>query len=137
LYLGGATADKFGAARVAILGLVLSTPPLLLALASHGTLTVVALLAGSVLLSVQNAPGVAMAQALLPRNLGTALGLMNGVAFGLGSAGVALIGVIVTRFGPDAGLTVVSFAPLLAAAAYVIVSRRPAPAAREELRAPG
>ena len=125
LYLGGASADRFGAGRVAIAGLVLSTPPLLLALASHGTLTVAALLAGSVLLSVQNAPGVAMAQALLPRNLGTALGLMNGVAFGIGSAGVALIGVVVTRYGADAGLTIVSLAPLLAAAAYVIVARRP------------
>jgi MFS transporter, FSR family, fosmidomycin resistance protein len=127
LYLGGASADRFGAARVAIAGLVLSTPPLLLALAAHGTVAVAALLVGSVLLSVQNAPGVAMAQAMLPRNLGTALGLMNGVAFGIGSAGVALIGVVVTRYGADAGLTVVSFAPLLAAAAYVLVVRRGRP----------
>ena len=124
LYLGGASADRFGAARVAIAGLVLSTPPLLLALSAHGVLAVGALLAGSVLLSVQNAPGVAMAQALLPRNLGTALGLMNGVAFGIGSAGVALIGIVVTRFGPAAGLEVVAFAPLAAAAAYVVVERR-------------
>jgi FSR family fosmidomycin resistance protein-like MFS transporter len=124
LYAGGATADRFGAARVATAGLVLAVPPLLLALGTHGALTVAALLIGSVLLSVQNAPGVALAQALLPRNLGTALGLMNGVAFGIGSAGVALIGVIVTRYGADAGLVVVSFAPLLAAGSYVIVARR-------------
>jgi MFS transporter, FSR family, fosmidomycin resistance protein len=124
LYAGGATADRYGPARVATVGLVLAVPPLLLALGSHGALTVAALLVGSVLLSVQNAPGVALAQTLLPRNLGTALGLMNGVAFGIGSAGVALIGVIVTRYGADAGLVVVSFAPLLAAAAYVIVARR-------------
>jgi MFS transporter, FSR family, fosmidomycin resistance protein len=124
LYLGGSTADRFGHARVAIVGLVLSTPPLLLALASHGAVTVAALLAGSILLSVQNAPGVALAQSLLPRSLGTALGLMNGVAFGIGSAGVALIGVVVTHYGADAGLVVVSLAPLVAAAAYVIVARR-------------
>ena len=67
---------------------------------------------------------VAFASALIAGIVGTALGLMNGVAFGIGSAGVALVGVIVTRFGPDAALTVVSFAPLLAAAAYVAVARR-------------
>ena len=57
---------------------MLAVAPLLLALGTHGALTVAALLVGSVLLSVQNAPGVALAQTLLPRNLGTALGLMNG-----------------------------------------------------------
>ena len=132
LYLGGATADLYGAARVAILGLVLSTPPLLLALSANGALSVAALLAGSVLLSVQNAPGVAMAQALLPRNLGTALGLMNGVAFGIGSAGVALVGVAITRYGPAAGLAVVAFAPLIAALAYVVVARRVARSAQQQ-----
>ena len=124
LYAGGAFADRFGAARVAIVGLVLSVPPLLLALPLHGALAVVMLMLGSALLSVQNAPGVALAQALLPRNLGTALGLMNGVAFGLGSLGVALIGIIVTRSGPDAALAVTALAPLGAAAAYAIVARR-------------
>ncbi len=85
------------------------------------------LLLGSALLSVQNAPGVAMAQALLPRNLGTALGLMNGVAFGLGSLGVAGLGFVVTRSGPDAALILVAFAPLLAAVAYAFVgAKRPA-----------
>ncbi len=124
LYLGGATADRFGHARVAILGLVASAPPLLLALAAHGTLAIVALLLGSMLLAVQNAPGVALAQSLLPRNLGTALGLMNGVAFGLGSAGVALLGLVVTRSGPDVALAAVACAPLLAALAYLAIERR-------------
>lgn len=73
---------------------------------------------------MQNAPGVAMAQTLLPRNLGTALGLMNGVAFGLGSLGVAVLGFIVTRSGPDAALTLVAFAPLFAAVAYAFVGAR-------------
>jgi hypothetical protein len=60
----------------------------------------------------------------MPRNLGTALGLMNGVGFGLGSLGVALVGFVVTRSGPDAALVMVSFVPLLAAATYVVVARR-------------
>ena len=123
LYAGGATADRFGHARVAIAGLVASVPPLLLALNGHGALAVAALLLGSALLSVQSAPGVALAQALMPRNLGTALGLMNGVGFGLGSLGVALVGFVVTRSGPDAALVMVSFVPLLAAATYAVVAR--------------
>jgi hypothetical protein len=81
-------------------------------------------LLGSVLLSVQNAPGVVLAQALMPRNLGTALGLMNGVGFGLGSLGVAAVGFVVTRSGPDAALAMVSLVPLLAAATYYVVDRR-------------
>jgi len=124
LYAGGAGADRFGHARVAVIGLVASVPPLLFGLLLHGPLAVAMLLLGSALISVQNAPGVALAQALLPRNLGTALGLMNGVAFGLGSLGVALVGVVVTRSGPDAALTVTAFAPILAALAYVVVARR-------------
>lgn len=130
LYAGGAAADRFGHARVAIVGLVASVPPLVAGLALHGPLAVALLLLGSALLSVQNAPGVAMAQALLPRHLGTALGLMNGVAFGLGSLGVAVLGVVVTQSGPNAALTLVAFAPLLAAVAYAFVgAKRPARAA--------
>ena len=124
LYAGGAAADRFGHARVAIVGLVASVPPLVAGLALHGPLAVALLLLGSALLSVQNAPGVAMAQSLLPRNLGTALGLMNGVAFGLGSLGVALIGFVVTRSGPDEALLLVAFAPLLAAVAYAFVGTK-------------
>ncbi|HEV3088754.1 MAG TPA: MFS transporter [Candidatus Elarobacter sp.] len=124
LYIGGASADRFGHARVAILGLVASVPPLFFGLMLHGPAGIALLLLGSMLISVQNAPGVAMAQALLPRNLGTALGLMNGVGFGIGSLGVALVGVIVTRSGPDAALALTAFAPLLAATVYFIIDRR-------------
>lgn len=123
LYVGGASADRFGHARVAIAGLVGSVPPLLVALGAHGALAVAMLLLGSALLSVQNAPGVALAQALLPRNLGMSLGLMNGVAFGIGSAGVALVGVVVTRVNADVALASVACAPLLAAVAYAVVER--------------
>jgi FSR family fosmidomycin resistance protein-like MFS transporter len=124
LYAGGAFADRFGHARVAIAGLLCSVPPLVAGLVLHGPLAIGLLLLGSALLSVQNAPGVALAQSLMPRNLGTALGLMNGVAFGIGSLGVALIGVVVTWSGPDTALILVAFAPLLAALAYAVVGAR-------------
>jgi FSR family fosmidomycin resistance protein-like MFS transporter len=81
-----------------------------------------------VFLSVQNAPGVVIVQALLPRNLGMALGLINGVAFGAGSVLVTVVGVAVTRYGPETALVDVSVMPLVGAAAYLIVGRRLAPA---------
>jgi hypothetical protein len=53
-----------------------------------------------------------------------ALGLMNGVAFGAGSALVAGLGIAVAQLGAQAALEGVSFAPLIAALAYVFVNGR-------------
>jgi hypothetical protein len=69
---------------------------------------------------------VALVQSLLPRNLGAALGLINGVAFGIGSLGVALVGFLVASSGAAVALAAVACVPLLAALAYVAVERRAA-----------
>jgi len=124
LYAGGALADRFGLVSVSVASLVVAVPFLALSLTQSGWLAVALLLCGSILLSVQNAPGVAMVQAMLPRNLGMALGLMNGVAFGIGSAAVACVGILVTRYGPTSALLAVSTVPLLSALAYIVVARR-------------
>jgi FSR family fosmidomycin resistance protein-like MFS transporter len=124
LFAGGALADRFGAVTVSVVSLCAAVPFLALSLTQQGWLSVVLLLCGSVLLSVQNAPGVALAQAMLPRNLGMALGLMNGVAFGIGSAAVTGVGVLMTHVGPTAALLDTSAVPLLSAISYVVVARR-------------
>jgi FSR family fosmidomycin resistance protein-like MFS transporter len=124
LYAGGALADRFGLVSVSVVSLLVAVPFLACSLTQSGWSAVLLLLCGSILLSVQNAPGVAMVQAMLPRNLGMALGLMNGVAFGIGSAAVAGVGFLVTRVGPTSALLAVSAVPLLSAIAYVIVARR-------------
>jgi FSR family fosmidomycin resistance protein-like MFS transporter len=124
LFAGGALADRFGPATVSVTSLCAAAPLLALALTQRGWVSVALLLAGSVLLAVQNAPGVALAQAMLPRNLGMALGLMNGVAFGIGSAAVAVVGVLIMRVGPSAALLDVSAIPLISAVAYLLVARR-------------
>jgi MFS transporter, FSR family, fosmidomycin resistance protein len=105
------------AAVPCLLGFFFAPPPVAIGL----------LLLGSILLAVQNAPGVVIVQSLLPRNLGMALGLINGVAFGAGSVLVTLVGVVVTRFGPETALVDVSVMPLLAATAYLVVARRLSP----------
>ncbi len=124
LFAGGALADRFGPTTVSVTSLCAAAPLLALALTQRGWVSVALLLAGSVLLAVQNAPGVALAQAMLPRNLGMALGLMNGVAFGIGSAAVAAVGVLIMRVGPSAALLDVSAIPLISAVAYLLVARR-------------
>ncbi|MGH7683869.1 MAG: MFS transporter, partial [Vulcanimicrobiaceae bacterium] len=130
-YAGGMLADRFGALFISIATLVAAVPFLLgfFALGTVGGL--LSLVVGSVLLSANNGPGVALVQAMLPRNLGMALGLINGVAFGLGSAMVTGVGEIVARYGPGSALTLVSIVPLVSALSFGIVRLR-----RQDVRAP-
>jgi FSR family fosmidomycin resistance protein-like MFS transporter len=131
-YAGGTLADRFGALFVSIATLVAAVPCFLAFFALSGPLSLLALAAGSVLLSANTGPGVALVQAMLPHNLGMALGLINGVAFGVGSALVTGVGAIVAHAGPAAALGLVSFVPLVSALSFAIVRYRrgsvPAPA---------
>jgi FSR family fosmidomycin resistance protein-like MFS transporter len=129
LYAGGTLSDRYGPVRISIAALCGSVPFLLGFFVLPIPLGILALLTGSALLAVQNAPGVSMVQAMLPKNLGMALGLMNGVSFGVGSALVAGIGIVVTQFGAASALEAASLSPLIAALSYVIVRVR-APALR-------
>jgi MFS transporter, FSR family, fosmidomycin resistance protein len=128
MYLGGYLGDRLGPVTVSVVALVAAVPCLLAFFVVPPVIGVGLLLLGSVFLTVQNAPGVVIVQALLPRSLGMALGLINGVAFGAGSVLVTVVGVAVTRSGPEAALIDVSVMPLLGAAAYLIVAKRLTPA---------
>ncbi|MDQ6826730.1 MAG: MFS transporter [Candidatus Eremiobacteraeota bacterium] len=124
MFAGGWLADRFGAIFISIVALCGTVPFLLGFFLWHGPLGTSSLLIAGVMLAVQNAPSVAIVQHMLPRNLGMALGLMNGVAFGIGSALVTVVGVIVASSGPQAALQGVSFLPLLCAASYLFIGRR-------------
>jgi FSR family fosmidomycin resistance protein-like MFS transporter len=128
---GGALADRFGAMFVSIATLVVAVPFLLGFFVVGGAGGLLSLLAGSLLLYANSGPGVALVQAMLPSNLGMALGLINGVAFGIGSALVTGIGAIVARYGPVSALTLVSLVPLVSALSFGIVRFR-----RQDVRAP-
>ncbi len=128
---GGALADRFGAMFVSIATLVVAVPFLLGFFVVGGAAGLMSLLAGSLLLYANSGPGVALVQAMLPSNLGMALGLINGVAFGIGSALVTGIGAIVARYGPASALTLVSLVPLVSALSFGIVRFR-----RQDVRAP-
>jgi MFS transporter, FSR family, fosmidomycin resistance protein len=124
LFAGGFLADRWGASLVAVASLCAAVPCFLGFFALAGFWSTALLLCAGVMLSVQNAPGVALVQAMLPRNLGMALGLMNGVAFGAGSALVATVGIAIARYGAGPALEAVSFAPLIAALPFIAVARR-------------
>lgn len=128
MYCGGYLADRFGPIAVSVIALVAAVPCLLGFFFAPPAIGVGLLLLGSIFLTVQNAPGVVIVQSLLPRSLGMALGLINGVAFGAGSVLVTVVGVAVTRFGPEAALIDVCAMPLLGAAAYLVVAKRLTPA---------
>jgi len=129
LLAGGYLGDRFGSTRVSILSLCAAVPCFVGFFALSGAFSIGLLLCASVLLAMQNAPGVALVQSMLPRNLGMALGLMNGVAFGAGSALVATVGFAVARVGAAPALEVVGLVPLLAALPFAVIRRRPARAA--------
>jgi len=123
LFCGGFLGDRFGHRAVSFISLTLAVPALAGFFVLPHAFGIASLLLGSILLAVQNAPGVALTQALMPRNLGMALGLMNGVAFGVGSAMVAVLGVQVARAGAAATLHGVALVPLVAAACFAAVGR--------------
>jgi FSR family fosmidomycin resistance protein-like MFS transporter len=124
LYAGGWLGDRFGAVPIAVASLLLASPVLYAYFTLHGPQSLIALMLGNVLLNIQSAPSVAIVQRMLPRNLGMALGLMNGVAFGAGSALVTAVGFGVARIGAASALLDVSVLPLLCSAAYWLAGRR-------------
>jgi MFS transporter, FSR family, fosmidomycin resistance protein len=124
VYAGGWLGDRFGAVPIAVGSLAAAAPALYGFFAFHAAASIASLLLANVLLNVQSAPSVAIVQRMLPRNLGMALGLMNGVAFGAGSALVTAVGFGVARAGAGATLLQVSALPAICALAYWFAGRR-------------
>lgn len=124
LYAGGWLGDRYGAVPIAVGSLIATAPALYGFFAFSGGVGLACLLLAGVLLNVQSAPSVAIVQQMLPRNLGMALGLMNGVAFGAGSALVTAVGFGVARLGAAGALFEVSALPLACGAAFWLAGRR-------------
>jgi MFS transporter, FSR family, fosmidomycin resistance protein len=124
LYLGGYLGDRLGSVVASILALVLSVPCLVGFFFAPMPWGLGLLFLGNILMTMQNAPSVVLVQAMLPKNLGMALGLINGVSFGVGSVLVAGLGFAVTRFGPSESLLYAGVAPLIAASAYFVINKR-------------
>ena len=97
--VGSPLADRWGHKRFLSVSMLLTVPLLLLFYKSSGFIVFIILgVAGMILIS-NFTVSVVMAQALLPRHLGMASGLMVGFAVGTGGIGVTLLGTIADHWG--------------------------------------
>lgn len=116
---GGSLADRWGARRVSMISLVLSTPFLVAALLADGLTSYVLLAIGGTFLNVCVPVNVVMAQRLVPGGASTVAALMMGFAWGAGALLTPLTGILTSRIGFANALIVVSILPLAAAGLLV------------------
>ncbi len=115
-FTGGPAADRYGARRVIILSLLLSTPFLLVAPFLHGTWFAVVLALGGFLLQSTLPVNVTFGQAIAPVSAATVSSLMMGFAWGTGGLSVPLVGMMADRLGIERTLVALSLVPVVAAA---------------------
>jgi FSR family fosmidomycin resistance protein-like MFS transporter len=92
--MGGVLSDRYGRKEYSILGMTLSIPFFFLFISTEGVLSYLALLLFGLTLWSTFAVTVAVAQELMPRNVGLASGLVLGLAVGGGGLGVAITGAL-------------------------------------------
>ncbi len=109
---GSPLADRIGYKRFLILSLALTSALLPLIFVVEGVALFVTLgIIGAALISSFTAT-IAMAQQILPQNLGMASGLMAGFAIGTGGIGVTLLGVIADHFDLLSALKTIMLLPI-------------------------
>lgn len=109
---GSPLADRWGHKNYLVGSLLLTTLLLPLIFMTEGFGLFLSLGAlGMVLISSFTVTTV-MAQALLPRNLGIASGLMVGFAIGTGGIGVTILGAVADAYGVTAAMKSIAFLPL-------------------------
>jgi FSR family fosmidomycin resistance protein-like MFS transporter len=114
-YVGGVLSDTYGRKEWTVFGLAASVPFFVLFLAASGPLSYAALLIFSFFLWSTFSVTVAMAQEVMPGNVGLASGLMLGLAVGAGGIGVAVSGAIADASSLGTALATLPL-PVIAAA---------------------
>lgn len=110
--LGGAPlADRWGYKRFLILSMTLTSLLFPLIFVTQGIMLFVTLAAVGMALISSFTVTIAMAQQILPHNLGVASGLMAGFAIGTGGIGVTILGVIADHFGVSLALKSINLLP--------------------------
>ncbi|PYN48923.1 MAG: MFS transporter [Candidatus Rokuibacteriota bacterium] len=115
--VAGPLADRWGARAFMRWVLLAALPFGVLFLLVRGPLAFVMLGIFGALLTSSFTVSVVLGQAYLPRNAGTASGLIVGFAIGAGGLGVTALGWFADRYGLPAALWISALTPLLAFAA--------------------
>jgi FSR family fosmidomycin resistance protein-like MFS transporter len=126
--IAGPLADRWGPRAFMQWVLLAALPFGALFLLVRGGLAFVMLGIFGALLTSSFTVSVVLGQAYLPRNAGTASGLIVGFAIGAGGLGVTALGWVADRYGLPAALWISALTPLLAVAATRFL---PAPRAQE------
>lgn len=114
-FLGGPTADRFGARWVIACSLLLATPFLAASPHLNGAAFVVVFAIGGFFLQSTLPVNVTYGQTLAPVSAATVSSLMMGFGWGTGGLSVPLVGAFADRVGIDRALFGLAFVPLIAA----------------------
>jgi FSR family fosmidomycin resistance protein-like MFS transporter len=110
--VGSPLADRWGYKPYLTFSLALTSALFPLVFLTHGFASFVAIGAVGMALISSFTVTIAMAQELLPNNLGIASGLMAGFAIGTGGIGVTILGVVADYFGVPVALKSITLLPL-------------------------
>jgi MFS transporter, FSR family, fosmidomycin resistance protein len=114
-FLGGPSADRWGAKRVIALSLVCATPFLFAAPFLTGWAFVVILAIGGFFLQSTLPVNVTFAQALAPISAATVSSIMMGFGWGTGGLSVPFVGMVADRIGIESTLSALALVPIVAA----------------------
>jgi FSR family fosmidomycin resistance protein-like MFS transporter len=124
-FIGGPLADRYGAPRVMVVTLLASVPFLAVAPGLPPWGFTVMLAIGGLLLQSTLPVSVTYAQSLTTAGAATVSSLMMGVAWGMGSLAVPLIGRLADAYGINTALLIMSAVPVIAAALAAQLTRIP------------
>jgi FSR family fosmidomycin resistance protein-like MFS transporter len=123
-FLGGPSADRWGARRVIALSLVCATPFLVVAPFLDGWPFVIVLAIGGFFLQSTLPVNVTFAQALAPVSAATVSSIMMGFGWGTGGLSVPLVGMVADRIGIEPTLSGLALVPIAAAICAVPLPAR-------------
>jgi FSR family fosmidomycin resistance protein-like MFS transporter len=111
--VGAPVSDRWGHKRFLSITLILSFPLFILFYYSSGPMSFVLLGIAGMVLNSTFALTTVMAQAILPRHLGIASGMMVGFSISAGGIGVTLLGVIADAWGAPMAIKTTFVLPLI------------------------
>jgi MFS transporter, FSR family, fosmidomycin resistance protein len=128
---GSPLADRWGYKRYLTLSMILTSLSFPAIFFARGAMLFVVLFTIGIVLISSFTITIVMAQQLLPKNLGTASGLMVGFAIGVGGLGVWILGIVADHFGVPTALESIWVLPIIGILLSLLI-RYPLPVLKRE-----